>query len=307
VLQDQAGDTSAGGGGSDTQVGGAGDDTVVGAGGQDTVKGAAGGDQVTWPSDWRQRLAADNPDALKTLERFAEPSAMWKSYEAIRQRMSSGELKAHIPFPDKGTAEEQTAWRKDQGVPDKPEAYDTKLDGGLVIGEDDKPMVDKFLAFAHSNHTPNAAVKKTLEWFLGDYRTGVERERAEVEANTLREAEETLRQDWGADYRPNLNAITGLLDLSVSAESPLKARILKSIKLEPEFAKLWANLARQINPVSTLAGIDPARMGSSIDDEIAKIDKTMREDRNAYNKDEKMQARYRELLDARERLKAKAA
>jgi hypothetical protein len=256
---------------------------------------------------WRETLAGDNQEELKTLQRFADPGAMYKSYQAMRQKMSSGELKQQIPFPDKGTAEEQAAWRKEQGVPEKPEAYDTTLANGVVIGEEDKPLVGEFLKFAHSKHMPNAAVKETLEWFLGDYREGLEGKRAEAEASMVKVAEDQLRADWGADFRPNMNAIQGLLDANVSTQSGLKDRILKSIKLEPEFAKLWANIARQINPVSTLTGIDPARMEQSIDAELGQIKNTMRTNRAAYNADEKMQARYRELLAAKDRMKQKAA
>lgn len=315
-LEAPEGDTTTGGGGADTTAGGAGADTTAGAGGADTTQGGGGQDTTSgaggkdttasWPADWRERVSANNAEDMKTLQRFADPAMLWKSYAALRQKVSTGELKAQTPFPDKGTAEEQAAWRKEQGVPDKPEAYDLTLDNGVVIGEEDKPLVGEFLKFAHASHQPNSAVKKTLEWFLGDYREGLEAQRAEAEANMLREAEDTLRQDWGADYRPNMSAIQGLLDAHVSAESGLKERILKSIKLEPEFAKLWANLARQINPVSTLTGIDPARMEGSINDEIAQIETFMRTNRAAYNKDERKQLRLRELYAARERLKTKA-
>lgn len=263
--------------------------------------------QAQWPSDWRQRLAADDADALKTLERFAEPPLLWKSYAALRQKVSSGELKPHTPFPDKGTAEEQANWRKEQGIPDKPEAYDLNLANGVVVGEEDKPLVSDYLTFAHANHTPGDVVKKNLEWFLGDYREKVEQQYAEREANMLKESEDTLRADWGNDYRPNMNAIQGLLDANVSADSGLKERILKSIKLEPEFAKLWANIARQINPMATLLPGDFTQQAKTVDERIAQIETTMRANRNAYNKDEKMQAEYRQLLDRRERLKGQTA
>jgi len=43
-----------------------------------------------------------------------------------------------------------------------------------------------------------------------------------------------------------------------------------------------------------------ANAGQAIADEIATIERTMRENRPAYNRDERMQARYRQLLEARE-------
>jgi hypothetical protein len=38
-------------------------------------------------------------------------------------------------------------------------------------------------------------------------------------------------------------------------------------------------------------------------EEKADIEKVMREDRKAYNKDEAMQSRYRELIEAEQKLK----
>lgn len=265
----------------------------------------AKGEAPVFSDSWRQHIAGEDKEALKTLERFADPGAMFKSYSELRAKLSKGELKANVPFPDKGTPEEQAAWRKEMGVPDKPEAYDTTLANGVVIGEEDKPLVGEFLKFAHANHTPPEAVKKTLEWFLGDYREGVEQKAAEAKAERKRAAEDTLRKDWGADYRPNINAIDNMLAANVSSNPELLQRIKNSIEIEPEFAKLFANLARLINPVSTLTGIDNTRMEQSINEEIGKIEEYMKTNRAAYNKDEAKQARLRELYDARERLKGR--
>jgi hypothetical protein len=107
-----------------------------------------------------------------------------------------------------------------------------------------------------------------------------------------------------------MSAIAGLLDANVAADSGLKDRILKSIKLEPEFGKLFANIARQLNPMPTLTGLDPARMEQSIGDEIGKIEAMMRAPRQSpegrkYWGNEAIQARYRELLEARDRMKQK--
>lgn len=260
---------------------------------------------------WREHIAGEDQDALKQLARYASPADVWKKARELEKKMSSGELKAVTAFPEKGTAEEQTAWRKDHGIPEKPEAYDLTLGDGLVIGDDDKPLVNEFLKHAHATHTPNEGVKQTLKWFLGTYREQVESGRAEAEKGALQQAEDQLRKDWGADYRGNMNAIAGLLDAHVSTDSGLKDRILKSVKLEPEFAKLWATLARETNPAGTLVSGDPAKMEQTIGDEISKYEGWMKAGRGTkegdkYWKDEKVQARYRELLGARDKMKGKA-
>jgi len=72
----------------------------------------------------------------------------------------------------------------------------------------------------------------------------------------------------------------------------------------PDMARWLAMNARTINPVATVVPGAGANIAGAIDDEITSIEKMMRTDRQAYNKDEKMQARLRELYGARERAKA---
>ena len=67
----------------------------------------------------------------------------------------------------------------------------------------------------------------------------------------------------------------------------------------PEFVEFFVGLAREFNPVLAVMGGDGRPLGKGIEDEIASIEKLMRENRPAYNRDEKLQARYRTLLDAR--------
>jgi hypothetical protein len=53
-----------------------------------------------------------------------------------------------------------------------------------------------------------------------------------------------------------------------------------------------------VNDVAPLIDQDPDAL-QSLNDEIAEIEKVMRERRSEYNRDEQMQARYRELLELR--------
>ena len=65
-------------------------------------------------SDWRQTIAEENPDHLKTLERFDSPKALYQSYASLRSKVSAGELKTVAPFPKEGTDDQKNAWRSDR-------------------------------------------------------------------------------------------------------------------------------------------------------------------------------------------------
>ena len=253
-----------------------------------------------WPTDWRQRIAGENQDNLKTLERFTEPKALYDAYSALRTKMSSGELKPTLPKD--ATPEQITAWRVEAGIPESAEKYDLKLKAGLVIGDDDKPIIGQFLKHMHGHNITNAQASEFVNAYYG-----IVEAQAAVRADELKkvekETEDALRGAWGADYRTNHNAIAAVLDGQIAADNPLKAKIVSSMKYDADFAKFMAAVARTINPVtSIIPGASTANLPGAIDSEISTIEKTMRENREAYNRDEKMQGRLRELYTARERI-----
>jgi hypothetical protein len=256
-------------------------------------------------------MAKGDEKALQRLQRFTAPPDIFTSYRALEQRVSSGELKAVSPFPAKGTPEQQGAWRKENGVPEKPEAYDLKFDDGLVVGEDDKPWVDSYLKAAHAANLPNGQVKETLKWYFG-YKDAEADARQAADADVARRTVDALRAEWQGDYRVNMNGIEALLALAPKGVAEkLKASRFSDgtpIMSDPDTLQFLASMFRKVNPVSSVVpASDEAGMMKSISDELTTIRNRMRTDRQGYNRDEGMQKRYRELVDAEKRLGPKKA
>ena len=317
VLFQEAGDNAGGGTGGEGGAGagaaakkpdqGTGDGTgSAAAKGGDGDKGGqdkGGTKTYAWTDGWREQLAAGDEKAATRLQRFDSPEAIWRSYRAMEQRMSSGELKSVLPKDAK--PEEVAKWRQENGIPETHDKYDLKFDDGLVIGEDDKPIIDTFLKVAHEKNYNNDQVKDAIKWYYGEVeRQTQERETADQEAS--KQSQDVLRGKWGNDYRPNMNRVHALLD---TAPAGLKDAFLQGrmadgtpIGSSAPMLEYLAFLSRQLNPVGTVVPGAGANIGSAIADEIAKIEKVMKDDRKAYNKDEPMQARYRELLSAKERM-----
>src|SRR3546814_8605810 len=65
-------------------------------------------------------------------------------------------------LPIYATPEQIAEWRKEQGIPEKPEDYDLKFDNGLVIGEADKPLVAEFLKASHATNVTPAQAKAQI-------------------------------------------------------------------------------------------------------------------------------------------------
>lgn len=260
-----------------------------------------------WPEDWVIKASKGDEKAQKILARFASPEALAESYLAAQAKIRSGELKSALPKNAK--PEELTAWRKENGIPEKPEDYDLKFDSGLVIGEQDKPIIDGFLKYAHERNLAPDQVKGNIEWYYQEQKRQTD-ERLAKDDEESRNVTAELAEEWGGSFKRNINMVEGLLNsFSEAVRDQLKgARLPDGTGLfnNKEFLRGMAALALEVNPSGTLAPAGGNQM-ETIEGEIGKIEKVMRENRREYNKDEKMQERYRNLIDAREKLQKRAA
>lgn len=290
-----------------THGGGANDNTGAATTGADPKAAAP----ATWPEDWRKQLAGEDAATLKRMERFGSPADVWKSYRALEQRVSSGELKAVKPEPAADAKpEDVAAWRKEMGIPEKVDGYLEGLPDGVTIGERDKPLINTFVGKMHELHAPPKIVHGALQAYYQVQQQVLE-EMAERDVTTRQSAEDTLRAEWGNDYRGNINAVGGLLRAQFGdmTDNILNARTPDGVALfnQPDIVKGLLSIAKEMNPAATIVPGAAGNPGKGIDDRIAEIEGVMRKDRRAYDKNEKMQAELRDLYDARERIQRRAA
>jgi hypothetical protein len=264
-------------------------------------------DKVTpgdWPTNWRELYAGEDQKRLKALSRYASPKAALDAMLSAQDKIRSGEL---LKKPGKDASpEELKAWRDHQGIPEKAEDYLTKLPNGLVIGEDDKELISSFATELHGLDAPPAIVHKAIDWY---YKT-IEQQRQdeyEVDREARQQTEDALRADFGEEYRRNINIMNGVIQALPGEAGKLlaTARSADGVQLlnHPDVIRGLVDWARQLNPVATI--IPGATNPGALGDRIAQIEKVMREDINAYWKDEPMKKEYAELLAARERMSSK--
>jgi len=265
-----------------------------------------------FPVNWRDQVAGDDKNHLKTLEKFASPRALYQSYAALQQKLGSGELRPVAPFPDKGTPEDQKAWRLTNGVPETHEEYvkGLKLPQGLVLGEEDKPTLESFAKYAHGLHFRPEHVSGAMAWYLQEKTARTEAQAESDETNRMA-GEDALRAEWGADYRGNIARINGFLDTAPKGvkEFLIGARAADKTPLmnHPDTLRWLADLARQMNPAGVVLPGSGGNMATSVEDEIKEIETFMRTNRSAYNKDAAKQARLRDLYGARDKIAGKKA
>lgn len=263
-----------------------------------------------WGDGWRSEMAKGSTDAereLKQLERYESPEQIWKKARELEKRMSSGELRTSLKKD--ATTQEIAAWRKENGVPEKPEDYKVTMPAGRQAPKEDDSFLKAFMKSAHEANYTQGQVDSAIASFYSE----VDRQAdsvTESEKKAEQTTEDLLRKEWQADYRTNKAMAEALL---ARAPDGFRDRFMNGyladhtpIKASPEAWKWLVQMEREINPAATVVPGAGGDLGKTIDTELAEIRDFRKKNSAAYFKDEKMQARYRDLLSAQEKLKARA-
>lgn len=305
-----AGNDTLKGGGDDTLAGG-GTALAKGAKGDDTLAGGAKGNGAPG-DDWRDQLAGDNVKFRKELDRFTD----WRSYalsaQALKTRLSAGELRA--PFPVKGTDAEKQAWRETAAYPDKPEALLEGLDKGekpIVIGEEDKPLALDYVTRLHAAGMPKEAAEIGMRFYF-DNQAKVAGEMKAQDETEERDAISALTVEWGKDTKTNFTMNTSLLDLGPKAVAGKDGKITKAsfkdrmmharmgdgtmFGNDPDAMKWLNQIARQSGMSETMIP-DNTGGGANFETELATLKGEM-SNRKLWFKPENAakRARYEELV-----------
>lgn len=261
----------------------------------------------TWPDDWRESYAGQDEKLLKRLGRYASPKAAFDALISAQDKISRGELKK--PLGANASPEELAAYRADQGIPETPDKYELKLSDGRVIGDADKPLIDKFLANMHGKNATPEQVSAGVDAYY-EIVDEIQAQRYEADEDFRRQSEDELRAEFGNDFRRNMNMISGLLAGAPSGvkEMLMDARTEDGVRIinSPDTLRWLTQLAREINPVAAVVPGAGANAGQAITDELANIQKLMGDSKSEYwkgPKAERMQERFRQLVDAQQRMK----
>jgi len=291
-----------------TQEGDGGTQVVENGGDTATTEAATEEKAFALPDDfdWRTHFTGGDEKLLKLAGRYQSPKAMVEALGQLRSKLSSG--KVIEPLGEDSTDEEKAAFRKALDIPDSADAYLEKLPDGLVIGDDDKPAVDTFVAAMHEANAPRAVTNAALKAYYDIVDQQAAEQLNQVSA-AKKTCEDALREEWAqpGEYRRNENILVNYVS---ALPEPVRDAFDKGLDANgvplgynPAIRQWLVARALEDNPIATVVPGAGANQADAIADEIAKIEKAMRENRSAYNKDERMQSRYRELLTARERMK----
>jgi hypothetical protein len=261
-----------------------------------------GGKPALWPDDWRNQFAGENKDLVKRFDRFDSPAALAKSYIALEQRIRSGEFKRSTPLPDGADEATVAKWREDNGLPTKADAYDI-APPGVDLEKMDANTKASISAFQETFLKAGVSKDQAKAVSNGIFQLAEQQIQAEAVATAqhIDKAEDTLRADWGPDYRTNLtmnrNQLTKAFGEDLSSMM-LEAKLPNGMKLGnvPEFSKAVNQWARS-NGGDILVG-DGSSAAKTIDSRIAEIEGIMAKDMGQYTK--AVADEYGKLLERRE-------
>jgi hypothetical protein len=239
-----------------------------------------------------------DPKAGKLLERFQSPADVAKALIAAQQKIRSGEYKRAAPAGD--NPEEIKAWRDEQGIPDSPDGYEIPGVDLATLDPDTKATIDHMRTRLHGENFDKGKATVVAS-ILQEVATMQAERTAEADATRMDNVEDTLRAEWGPEYRKNLNMNGALLSQHFGDEMDdvLKARMPNGTRLadHPVFNKFLNAMARATGNDVMFDG--DVNGGKSVDARIQEIKQIMETNINEYYA-KGLDKEYAQLLEKQE-------
>lgn len=264
---------------------------------------------AAFPDDWREQLAGEDEAMLTQLKRTKSPADLAKRVMDLQATVSKG-LKP-MQLTDDSTAEEVAAYREAAGIPPEVADYDVKFSENMTPDEQDNLILDSFKQAAHDNSIPPAQAQHVLDWYEDAVEQSAQ-DRAEAAATYRNSTAENLRQEWGGEYKANMNAVKTFLENNLEGDALDGLRnkeFTDGTRLgdNEHFLRMLAPIATDtLGPNAIFAG-DTVQMATKLADrkaELLKLRAGSRDEREEYKTD-KIQAELRGIYDKEARLKAR--
>jgi hypothetical protein len=268
-------------------------------GGED--KGGNG--PTDFPENWRELAAGGDAKLAKELERFATPVDLAKAEFAAKQKIRAGSVSADPPPDGEKDPDGLKKWREERGIPLDPADYKVPDDTSKRLYDEDKPILESFIAEAHKANMPQAVVDFATGWYVELQEKAAEAEAANDKALSTK-AEDDLRSEWGQDYRPNMSMAKRVATETVKGIDWFDARLPDGRKLGdiPEFIKGLVQYGRNAYGDGAFVGEEAATRTT---DRIKEIENIMATDISKYTP--AVRAEYAELMAAQVANKAAKA
>jgi hypothetical protein len=218
---------------------------------------------------------------------------------AAQEKIRAGEYK-QAKLPDDASDEDKKAWRKEMGIPEKPDDYDIPKVAGHEWTDEHKPILNEFKQVAFEANANQEQMSKVMEWYAKDqakkYADAVE-ETAAMDRADKEVASDKLRAEFGiAEFKPRIRVVDRLLNDSEAMPNGLGKKLMSARFLDD--TGKWRRLINDVDYLRHLSDQAGDRYGegamitgdarASMNNRKVEIEKIMKEDMGRY---------YREGLD----------
>jgi hypothetical protein len=217
----------------------------------DDKGGDQSSDKPALPDNWRElglEAAGFNKEqkdrAEKLISRYGSLGGVVKALLEKDDFIRSGKIKRDMPDPkdEKAMAE----WRKEQGIPEKPEGYQLPEPLQKRLVDDDKPILSNFMERMHGKNWTPQQIQDGVEWYA-DFQEQIAEQISQRDEQAKEEADNALRDNWSRDeYKGNLTLAKRFWD-STGIEALSEARLPDGRKLGnvPEFIMFSSDKGRE--------------------------------------------------------------
>ena len=237
----------------------------------------------------------------KQMERFTTFEDFAKNRFDLQKKISEGLTKTGLP--DDPSDEQLAEYRQANGIPETHEGYEFDFGEGVVLGGEDKAVLDAMLPKMHASNIPNDVANGLAKDFF-EARAAEVQKRKDQDGLDSQRAQSILRESWQGDFQANVNIFKSVIGQMPEGlrEGIINARLPDGTGLmnDPNFVQFMVQRERQANPTVTVVPSSDGNPVQTINDEIKSLEDRM--DTDEWFKDDAAQKRYRELVTARDKL-----
>lgn len=204
---------------------------------------------------------------------------------AAREKLRSGEYRK-AKLPEDATEEEVSAWRKDLGIPEKPEAYEIPKVAGHKWTEEDDPFLESFKGVAHGANYTQQQMDAAAKWYastMAEMQDQYMQATATMDREDREQTRDALRAELGNEmFKPSLILMERLLKDDEVMTGSLGEKLMSAryqdengqsrrLIVNPDMARLLINLARDTYGEASMISGDARTTMNSRKAEIEKI------------------------------------
>lgn len=204
---------------------------------------------------------------------------------------------------NESSQEEIENYRKNNNIPKEAEGYEYATPEGMIIGDDDKDVINSFKEIAHDSNIPQEAFEKIVNFHYDNLQKqdALEREMFKQQSIT---ASEILQKELKGDFDRSIEHLTSFLKNKFGDNKEIIDNAIGGdgvpLLSNPSVIRQLMNIANELDPVARVMPIGQ-RSVSSLNNEKLELESKMGTDE--WLKNPKLATRLYEIYDAESKMK----